>query len=359
MKYSSRRRRLFCHYCNNKSDLIYNEPIPQWECKKCDAINYLDEVHSSFPSVCMKSSQNEQNGDIRDPPVAKEAPLPLPVRYTIPSSQASTDPSTSSSIFCELCLKNQRLYTSSLAQYHTDVDIDDPDHFNIDDGYLKFQKDLQKRYPQVCEKCEPAALRRIKEAGKTAKADYLRRLMDKTRENRSSTIREPIFTMDKIGRFLWNFGSAGQLIWNIATLSIISLHNFFQKLEISYSIFMPEPTRLMNAAIISRTWAFGVLMSSLISIWWCPKYKQSNKSFSKIIAQFKVWYYFQLFLISLRVAFYYVMCNSFLLSNFTSSITLWAHLLMVALNIIVSPYVQIRFKLLINTRSILLHQTPY
>jgi hypothetical protein len=40
--------------------------------------------------------------------------------------------------------------------------------------YYKFRANLERQYPQVCEDCEPKVLDRMREAGRTARTDYLR-----------------------------------------------------------------------------------------------------------------------------------------------------------------------------------------
>ena len=37
-------KRLSCFYCGLRSTQSQKGPIRQWECKECDAVNYLDEV---------------------------------------------------------------------------------------------------------------------------------------------------------------------------------------------------------------------------------------------------------------------------------------------------------------------------
>lgn len=39
-----RNKNLVCFYCNGKSEQRYDGKIRQWDCRRCDATNYLDEV---------------------------------------------------------------------------------------------------------------------------------------------------------------------------------------------------------------------------------------------------------------------------------------------------------------------------
>lgn len=53
MASSLRRKNLVCFYCNKRSDIKYDGFITQWECAKCDSVNFLDEVCSSLrQAVC-------------------------------------------------------------------------------------------------------------------------------------------------------------------------------------------------------------------------------------------------------------------------------------------------------------------
>jgi hypothetical protein len=44
------KKRLVCFYCNKRSGIEYDGLITQWECAKCDAMNYLDEVPYFTPA---------------------------------------------------------------------------------------------------------------------------------------------------------------------------------------------------------------------------------------------------------------------------------------------------------------------
>lgn len=41
-------KRLCCFYCGRRSTQPQKGPIRQWECKECDAVNYLDEVSDAY-----------------------------------------------------------------------------------------------------------------------------------------------------------------------------------------------------------------------------------------------------------------------------------------------------------------------
>jgi hypothetical protein len=42
------RKNLICFYCGSKSKYVQDGSVREWECVKCDAVNYLDEVCQLF-----------------------------------------------------------------------------------------------------------------------------------------------------------------------------------------------------------------------------------------------------------------------------------------------------------------------
>ncbi|POS84483.1 hypothetical protein EPUL_004267 [Erysiphe pulchra] len=314
----SRRKKLYCHYCGCNSELKFDGTFFQWECSYCDARNYLDE-----------------NGDITDPPVASDNPAPAPIRYATTYQSESASSLPDSDIFCALCLKNQHLYTSSLAQYHVDINNNQLEQNNNNSDYHKFRQDLEKRYPQVCEKCEPAVLLRMKAAGKTAKADHLRFLMDKTRSGQLTKPKSSLFTIQNLGRTLWNIGFYGQIIWSLANItgSVIYISS---KTNDSILDLIVVYLRLVLAISASRTLAVRALLCTIFSVWWCPKTKIHKKDFTTHITGIKSWYLLQVITICLRTLFYYIMTIEPFSLNPLSSATIGAHILMLVMTILIA-----------------------
>jgi len=52
------RKSLICFYCNKRSSIKYDGFITQWECGKCDAMNYLDAVSYTLPSLHRRRPTN-------------------------------------------------------------------------------------------------------------------------------------------------------------------------------------------------------------------------------------------------------------------------------------------------------------
>ena len=111
-------------------------------------------------------------------------PLANP-RYGRPAPRpASPTPVGDSTLFCETCLKNQALLTQTLSNYLPS--LDDPRYDQYEASYPEFKRRLEERLPQVCAECEPRVQQRIQQAGYAAKADHLRRVMERAKHSRAS-----------------------------------------------------------------------------------------------------------------------------------------------------------------------------
>ncbi|EKD13821.1 hypothetical protein MBM_08022 [Drepanopeziza brunnea f. sp. 'multigermtubi' MB_m1] len=301
--------RLVCFYCSNTSNIYYDGSIRKWDCVRCDATNFLDE-----------------NGEITDPVVATEiAPANLIYSTTRPPNTGSESESQST-LFCATCLKNQHLYTASIAQYDFDTNTSRRGYMQEERAYFKWKRSLEKRYPQVCKDCEPQVLERMRRAGKTAKTDHLRRLMEKSRARRAAppegitNTRIVIF----IGRLLWYFGILGQLIWNITAMVSAAHYEKITGFLTTTPGSFPVWIKALLGFINSDTWAWRSLQCTYASIWWCPRAKELERGFTKHITGFRQWYKIQLSLVISRSIFYYIMGSGVFADPFSRA-TLGAH----------------------------------
>ncbi|SPO03330.1 uncharacterized protein DNG_06012 [Cephalotrichum gorgonifer] len=268
-------------------ELRYDGVIRNFLCLHCDATNYLDE-----------------NGDITDPPVATTAASPQRTQYAIQHSTSPEARSPTQSIFCDECLKNQHLYTASLAQYFPD-DPDDPESPRLERKYYKFRATLEERYPQICAECEPRVLGKLDAAGYVAKTDYLRRVMERNRARKTSPRRRTLLGLaDGVGRWLWWGSLALQLLWHMrASLELLSnnlpLGEQGGWLPVilgageQVTRFLPSTDRLIRLA----------LQVTVLGIWWNPKLPQIVRGFSRPVLGLSRWYAFQALLVLSRYLF--------------------------------------------------------
>jgi hypothetical protein len=215
--------------------------------------------------------------------------------------------------------------------------------------YYKFRANLEKQYPQVCADCEPKVLERMREAGRTARTDYLRRLLEQSRARRAAARSGGITSsavVNLIGKCLWYFGLALQLLWHISGLIVAAQHNYqtiFDAL-VPPTVLTVIPLLSENSTVLS-SWGFR---SSLASLWWNPKFKQLNNGFMNHIKGFGEWYKYQATLLLVRAIYYYMMKTG-ILADPLAPATLGAHLFGLGFVTYVSilPYYQcvyLRFK---------------
>lgn len=279
---------LTCFYCGKRSNIKYNNHIDEFLCLYCDATNYLDE-----------------NGEITDPPVATEREAPATQYATSRQSISISQPNNS--IFCSTCLKNQRLFTSSLAQYLPD-DPNHPEYPELERNYYRYRKSLEARYPQVCEQCAERAEGRIQQAGYTAKTDHLRRMMEKSRVRKTDTGRTTVLDWaNSLGRGLWWGGLGMQMLWHVRSVSTLVQHSNEGMYDpddrswptlalscLSYLVgYLPPADTLMNAAVTV----------SILSAWWNPQFVQVSRGFTRHLLGFTQWYSFQGLIIFFRFLF--------------------------------------------------------
>ena len=185
----------------------------------------------------------------------------------------------------------------------------------------------------------------MREAGKTAKTDYLRRLMERTRERRSKNVNKITLsgTLESFGKYVWYVGLAGQLLWNTMALAAAALHVLTVMPDSLDSI----PALMFVEAIISVstsvTWARSSLLCSIAAMWWNPMFKQMNNGFMNHIKGFGDWYKFQMLMIVSRSIFYYISGTGILADPYAAA-NVGAHLFSLGFITVVSttfPFVTI------------------
>ncbi|CZS77093.1 hypothetical protein SNK03_001902 [Fusarium graminearum] len=278
---------LTCFYCGKRSNTKYDGITRQFLCLSCDATNYLD-----------------HNGEITDPPVATEREAPATL-YANPRPSSPSLPQDS--IFCKTCLKNQRLFTSSLAQYLPD-DPSHPEYAELERNYYRYRKGLEERYPQVCDECAVRVDGQIKRAGYTAKTDHLRRMMEKSRGRKSTSDRSSALNwLDSLGRALWWGGLTMQMFWHLRAVTFALQHQdvgMYDPDDQSWSVmavtglsqavdFLPPADFLINTAVLA----------SILSAWWNPQFVQVVRGFSRHLLGFTQWYSFQGLIVFFRFLF--------------------------------------------------------
>jgi hypothetical protein len=324
---------LRCFYCNTKSATKFTGQS-KWDCKSCLATNFLDEVRIGPNPLLETILTICQHGDITDPPVSALKTTPIKHTYLAQHSEySSSRPSSpgSDSAFCSTCIQNQNLYIKTLAQYDFDTETNRPGYKEDERKYFKFRKELEQRYPQVCEDCQPKALDVMKDANKVAKHDYIRRLMDNSRRTKLKAQMSGITFYGStvfIGKSLWYAGLFTQLLWHVVALVVALCSNLYPTSDISLpqsittSLFiMPEDFISIN---ILKDWAYGGLLAGLVSLWWNPKFRDFERGVPKHITGFGNWYSQATILLVVRSFIFYVTGTNTLSDPF-ATVTMACH----------------------------------
>jgi hypothetical protein len=243
------------------------------------------------------------------------------------------------------------LYTSSLRQYEVETDPYNPNFRASEKEYYKFKKDLERRYPQVCEDCYKGAEREIVKAGRLAAADHGRILRERTRLRAELAYKDSIVLWYRsitiwvvfglISKSLFYLGIMGQLLWNTsAILSVV----FDEHSEVILN-YLPSYAITTFSLFISLfnnlAWAKRSIFCSLMVSWWSPNWWQWFNGYSTHLVgnTFQDWYKFQTVSIVTRLLCY---CFMQYKSNAEIGITVSTHVVSAVFVLLVSHSLQKR-----------------
>jgi len=201
-------------------------------------------------------------------------------------------------------LKNQHLYTASLAQYLPE-DPDHPEYARLEKNYYNFRNKLERLYPQICAECEPKVQAQVDRAGYAARTDHLRRMMDKSRQQRVTPKKwSPLDSADWLGRSLWQGGLILQLLWHLAVISdsiAVATRPLRDPDETPtwLVLFLGRITEFLPDTQLLISWS---VVASIMSVWWNPRFVQVYRGFSKHVLGLSQWYIFQGLVVALRIA---------------------------------------------------------
>ncbi|KAI0467880.1 hypothetical protein F4859DRAFT_492948 [Xylaria cf. heliscus] len=288
------RRFLRCFYCGRKSNIQFNTQ-KSFDCSNCDATNWLD-----------------SNGEITDPPTAADSFERSNLQYAVPRASSFRSPSpfapvpdstTDDPVFCATCLRNQHMLSSSLAQFEWPDDATSAEHSARERKYWTLKKALEQRYPQVCDECLPKVNQKLNQASYTAKTDHLRRMMDRTRSQRTGGQRRgPLDAVDFLGKMSWYAGFALQAVWHVTVVFLLSTESYASTRDGHWIPATLGAFHRMSALMLPYSdqfmqWAINLGMCSLP---WNPRFKQSIRGFTAHILGFRQWYTYQLLVLFVR-----------------------------------------------------------
>jgi hypothetical protein len=311
------RRRVRCHYCNVQSRDSVSHIPRQYLCPHCDAVNHFDEVNIKS-SACKLLLTSQQRGSITDPP-AETFTTALPsasLRYASRSPSPPVMAAPTESPFCDTCQRNQSLVQNLVAEYLPDED--DPEYARYEAAFDGYRAELEERYPQVCKGCEGRVNDQIRSAGYVAKADHLRRIMERSEQKRRTvqTSRQA-WTLQLIALAKWTYilSFFVQILWHIfgymmavdgrewdgeATSADIFSWDICMRQAIlvrqvdECCVFSPLVTKVVMYALVA----------DMLTLWWNPRLKEKTNSITGRMYGLKA-------LWSIRAAVLVLRCTSF------------------------------------------------
>ena len=188
----------------------------------------------------------------------------------------------------------------------------------------------------------------MKAAKKTAQADWLGRLLQKSKNKKYNARVRSVSFFDVL-KLLWFAGVIGQLVWNATTLIAASLHNA----EANIDLYIPQILLILfgplTSPVMSKTLAWRSLQLSFLSFAWNPKIKEAVAGGARLhthIKGYRHWYKLQLVMIVTRSLTYYFMGKGILADPFGPAAT-GAHLVSFVFNALVGRLLPFKLALLI------------
>ncbi|KAJ4349018.1 hypothetical protein N0V95_004955 [Ascochyta clinopodiicola] len=263
------RRRIRCHFCNQQSRHTVSHMPRSYLCPQCDAVNHFDE-----------------RGHVADPPTEDMAAAPAAsLHFAFPRSSSPVMPPDPETLFCNTCQRNQLLLNKTLAEYLPDED--DPEYERYAASLDAYRTELEDRYPQVCPTCLPRVQDQIRAAGYAAKADNLRRIIDRSREHsRTAHTSRQTWTLRCIALAKWLYLSTVVvgLSWHAVALMVAptAAHALGEHTTWSTCWKQAVFSRNVDQSCLVSSLALQLLQASLLTdlmtIWWNPKLASKTNS---------------------------------------------------------------------------------
>lgn len=212
-------------------------------------------------------------------------------------------------LFCDTCQRNQALLTRLLSEYLPEED--DPQYEQYVAAYDEYKVELEERYPQVCASCLPRVQGQIRNAGYVAKADHLRRIMEKS-EQRRATLQSSrqAWTLRIISLAKWAYiGSTiiGSL-WHIFALLMAPNEGIWADETFRWNVCLSQVLKTLSvdescvrSPYIVRLLQYTISVD-LATIWWNPALRVKTTSLTGRMSGLKSLWFMRATTILLRFA---------------------------------------------------------
>lgn len=159
-----------------------------------------------------------------------------------------------------------------------------------EDNLVEYRRDLETRYPQVCNQCEPRVREQIRASGYAAKTDHLRRMMERTRGERGLGRWNWKSIVISLGAIGWYISLAGQLLWDVQ--QVVAAHRQETVGEDDLSSISTCPSSSWAISLITSKCSTNydsaadlALDLGLFCIWWNPRLKEKSTKGGRIVGK--------------------------------------------------------------------------
>ena len=265
------------------------------------------------------STDNHQRGHVTDPPTEDIAAapaaafhyanaLPFP-RSSSPVMPPEPEPEP---LFCNACQRNQLLLNKTLAEYLPDED--DPEYDKYTSSLDAYRRELEDRYPQVCQHCLPRVQDQIRAAGYAAKADNLRRMIDRSREH-SRTVQTSRQTwtlrLIALAKCVYICSVVAGLLWYTMGLTMAAGDDTDALEHVTWGACLAQAfsVRRAHQRCVMSPFALSLLQASLLAdwatIWWNPKLANKTNSITGRMQGLKLLWAIRATVLTLRTAAFF------------------------------------------------------
>jgi hypothetical protein len=243
-------------------------------------------------------------------------------------------------LFCADCQRNQIIVAQIAADYLPDED--DPEYARLEADWDRYRAELEGRYPQVCKHCKERVEGQLRNTGYMAKADHLRRIMERSEQKRyiAQTPRQ-IWTLRFITLAKWTYIASYlvQMLWHVFgyimapdervwddgeapivenfSWDICASQAWWVRSVDEFCVRSPYVTRLVLYAIVA----------DVFTLWWNPRLQDKTNSITGRMRGLRSLWAIRAATLFLRVLSLYL-CHNASISRDTITGFHYAHLFM-------------------------------
>lgn len=177
------------------------------------------------------------------------------------------------------------LLNKTIAEYLPDED--DSEYDKYASSLKAYRTELEDRYPQVCQQCLPRVQEQIRAAGYAAKADNLRRIIDRSREH-SRTVHTSRQTwtlrLIALAKCVYICSILTGLLWHTMCLTMAADNVLGATEEPTWGTCLVQAfsVRRAHQGCVMSPFALRLLQTSIVAdwstIWWNPKLASKTNS---------------------------------------------------------------------------------